>query len=455
MEFKAKTAAQLDAQASQSQQDYDRLRGRNLAIDMTRGKPSPEQLDLCEGLMETVSLDDCKGEGGDYRNYGILDGIPEAKRLFADYMEVTPDEIIVGGAASLTMMYDTLVGAVLYGMPGGGAPWKDQGTIKFLCPVPGYDRHFTICEQLGLEMINIDTDSGGPDMDAVEALVKEDASIKGMWCVPKYSNPTGATYSNDVVDRLAKMEVAAPDFRVIWDNAYAAHHLGDGPATVKNLLAACKDAGTEDRVLMFGSTSKITLAGAGVAMMAASKTNIDDALKKMFVSTIGPDKINQLRHVRFFKDMDGIAAHMDKQAAIIGPKFAAVDAILESRLGGKGIATWSKPSGGYFINVDVLDGCAADVVRLAVAAGVKVVPAGWFVSHHRHQVTTDIQQYQHLKTPMVRCIEASLVYRLVYPSTLLLVTPKASLRFNTGLWSTILCQDLRGPPGVTSCAAIY
>jgi len=377
MDLASKTTAELDVLAGELQQDYDRLRGRNIGIDMTRGKPAPEQLDLSKGLLETVTLDDCFGEDGtDYRNYGFIDGIPEAKRLFAEYMEVTPGEIIVGGSASLTMMYDTLASAVLFGMPGGKSPWKDQKSAKFLCPVPGYDRHFTICEKLGLEMINIDMDNDGPDMDAVEAAVKVDPSVKGMWCVPKYSNPSGATYTDAVVDRLAAMPVAAGDFRVIWDNAYAAHHLGSGPAKLKNFLQACKDAGNPDRVLMFGSTSKISLAGAGVAMLAASKTNIDDALEKMFVSTIGPDKINQLRHVRFFGDVAGIAVHMDKLAAILAPKFAVVDEILEHRLGGKGIATWTKPEGGYFISVDVMDGCATEVVRLAGAAGVKVVPAG-------------------------------------------------------------------------------
>ena len=375
MNLKTKTAEDLSARADGLKQAYDGLRGRNLSIDMTRGKPSPEQLDLSDGLLSAVSADDYRGEDGtDYRNYGILAGIPEARRLFAEYMEVTPDEIIGGETGSLPMMYDTLAGAVLFGMPGGEGPWK--GPVRCLCPVPGYDRHFTICEKLGLEMINIDMDNDGPDMDAVEAAVKDDPSVKGMWCVPKYSNPSGATYTDAVVDRLAAMPVAAGDFRVIWDNAYAAHHLGSGPAKLKNLLQACKDAGNPDRVLMFGSTSKISLAGAGVAMLAASKTNIDDALEKMFVSTIGPDKINQLRHVRFFGDVAGIAVHMDKLAAILAPKFAVVDEILEHRLGGKGIATWTKPEGGYFVSVDVMDGCATEVVRLAGAAGVKVVPAG-------------------------------------------------------------------------------
>jgi len=356
---------------------YDGLRGRNLSIDMTRGKLSPEQLDLSEGLLEAMSADDCRGEdGADYRNYGFLDGIPEAKRFFADYMDVSPDEIIVGGSGSLPLMYEALAGAVLFGMPGGEAPWKDQAPVKFLCPVPGYDRHFAICEQLGIEMINIPLNDEGPDMDAVEAAVKDDPSVKGMWCVPKYSNPTGVTYSEAVVGRLAAMPVAAGDFRVIWDNAYAAHHLGNGPAKVKNLLQACKDAGNPDRVLMFGSSSKISLAGAGVAMLAGSIANIDDVKGKMFFSTIGPDKINQLRHIRFFGDLKGLAAHMDKHAAIIGPKFDAVEEVLQRRLAGKDIATWTKPDGGYFVSVDVLDGCAAEVVRLASEAGVKLTSAG-------------------------------------------------------------------------------
>ncbi len=377
MDLKTKTAAELVERAHDLQQAYEGLRGRNLSIDMTRGKPSPEQLDLGEGLLAAMSADDCRGEDGDdYRNYGILDGIPEAKRLFADYMEVSLGEIIVGGSGSLPMMYDVIAGGVLFGMPGGEGAWKDQAPVKFLCPVPGYDRHFTICERLGLEMINILMDDEGPDMDAVEAAVKDDAAVKGIWCVPKYSNPTGVTYSDAMVERLAAMPVAASDFRVIWDNAYAAHHLGDGPATVKNLLQACKDAGHPDRVLMFGSTSKMTFAGAGVAMMAGSITNIDDAKAKLFATTIGPDKINQLRHVRFFKDLDGLSAHMDGHAAIVAPKFDAVDEVLQSRLGGKGIATWTKPDGGYFVSVDVLDGCAAEVVRLAGEAGVKLTSAG-------------------------------------------------------------------------------
>jgi len=377
MDMTQMDAAGLADAAAQAEQGYDALRGRNLALDMTRGKPAPDQLDLADGLLTIVGPGEAMGEDGtDYRNYGILAGIPEARAFFAEYMEVTPAEIVVGGNSSLTMMYDAMAGGMMFGMPGGDRPWKDQGTVKFICPVPGYDRHFAICERLGLEMISVPMTPEGPDMDAVEALVAEDAAIKGMWCVPKYSNPSGETYSDAVVDRLAKMPVAAKDFRIFWDNAYAVHHLGKGPARVKNLLAACKEAGTPERVLMFGSTSKITHAGAGVAVLAASEVNVKDALEKMFFSFIGPDKINQLRHVKFFKNMDGLLAHMQKQAELVAPKFAAVDEALERRLGGKGIATWTKPEGGYFVSVDVMEGCAAEIIAMAGKAGVKLTPAG-------------------------------------------------------------------------------
>jgi len=368
---------ELAEQAGKAEQHYQDLSRRNLQLDMTRGKPSPEQLDLSNEMLTIVDGDSCKGEDGtDYRNYGIGTGIPEAKALFAEFMDVSPEEIIIGGNASLTMMYDAFVGGLLFGMPGGRGSWRDEGSLKFICPVPGYDRHFAICERLGLEMIAVDMGEHGPDMDAVEKLVATDASIKGIWCVPKYSNPTGATYSDEVVDRLASMKTAAADFRVFWDNAYTVHHLGDGPAKVKNILDACKAAGNPDRPLMFGSTSKVTHAGSGVAMMAGSVANIKDAADKLSYATIGPDKINQLRHVRFFGDLKGLLAHMEKQAASVGPKFLAVDAALEKNLGSKGLATWTKPKGGYFVSVDVLDGCAAEIVALAGKAGVKLTPAG-------------------------------------------------------------------------------
>jgi len=377
MLYTEQDAAALQNALPQLEEHYKSLTLRNIQIDMTRGKPSSEQLDLADGLLAALDRDDCFGEDGtDYRNYGLGTGTKEAKAFFAEFLGVSLDEILIGGNASLTLMYDILVGGMLFGMPDGKGPWSAEGTIKFLCPAPGYDRHFAICERLGIEMIAIDMDENGPIMDQVEDWVAKDAGIKGIWCVPKYSNPTGATYSNEVVDRLANMKTAAPDFRIIWDNAYAYHHLGDGPAAVKDILDACKSAGTENRPLLIGSTSKISFAGSGIAVMGGSVTNIKDAAEKISYATIGPDKINQVRHIKFFGDMDGLKAHMDKHAEIIAPKFAAVDRILSEKLGGKGIATWSKPQGGYFVSLDVVDGCAKEVVKLAAEAGIKMTAAG-------------------------------------------------------------------------------
>ena len=365
----------MDRQALKDR--FDDLKRRNRQIDMTRGKPAPEQLDLSDAMLTVVGPGECLGEDGtDYRNYGLGTGIPEAKEFFAAFMEVQPDEIVVGGNSSLNLMYDAMVGAVLFGLPGGEGPWKDQGRVKFLCPVPGYDRHFAVCERLGIEMIPVEMGDDGPDMAAVETLVADDPAVKGIWCVPKYSNPTGIVYSDATVDRLAAMSAAAPDFRIFWDNAYAFHHLGDGPTRVKNILETCKAAGCPDRPILFGSTSKVTFAGSGVAVLAGSPATIADATRKMAIATIGPDKINQLRHVRYFRDLDGLKAQMDRQAAIIAPKFAAVDAALTRNLAGKDLATWTKPKGGYFVSVDVVDGCAAETVRLAGEAGVKLTPAG-------------------------------------------------------------------------------
>lgn len=353
---------------------YQNLKARNQNIDMTRGKPSAAQLDLAAGMFDLVHSDDCRGEDGtDYRNYGILAGIPEARKLFAELMETSADRVIVGGNGSLAVMYDALAGAVTFGVPGGEGPWKGA---KFLCPVPGYDRHFAICERLGIEMLPVEMLDDGPDMDAVEAMVAEDASIKGIWCVPKYSNPTGAVYSDLTVDRLAAMKCAAPDFRIIWDNAYVVHHLTGEIATVKNIQKAAEGAGNPDRILTFVSTSKISLAGAGVAAMSASEANVKDALERMFFATIGPDKINQLRHVRFFKDLAGIEAHMKKHAEIIAPKFAVVEKALSKAFAGTDLATWTKPEGGYFVSVDLTDGCAAETVKLCAEAGVKLTASG-------------------------------------------------------------------------------
>jgi DNA-binding transcriptional MocR family regulator len=357
---------------------YRDFQARGLNIDMTRGKPSPEQLDLSLEMLHCVD-DDCYRtvSGVDCRNYGGVDGIPEAKRLFSEYLEVGLDEIIVGGNSSLNMMYDTVVRAMTHGVVDSPVPWGKLPKVKFLCPSPGYDRHFAICEHLGIEMIRIDMVHDGPDyFEYVKQLVAGDEAVKGMWCVPKYSNPTGIVYSDEVVERLASMPTKAADFRIFWDNAYAVHHLNGAVARLKNILAACKAAGNPERVFLFGSTSKITFSGAGVAMMAGSSKNVELTKKQMSYQTIGPDKLNQLRHVRFFKDMAGIEAHMHKHAAILKPKFDAVQEVLDRELAGKEVAEWSQPSGGFFISLDTLDGCAKAVVSMAADAGVKLTPAG-------------------------------------------------------------------------------
>lgn len=359
------------------QSRYDAFAARGLKLDMTRGKPSAEQLDLASGLLENLSPADIKSsDGADIRNYGGLDGIPELKTIFAEMLETTPAQVVIGGNSSLQMMHDTVVRALLFGVPDGTGPWRGSTPARFLCPSPGYDRHFAICQHLGIEMIVVDLNDDGPDMDRVEQLVAKDASIKGMWCVPKYSNPTGTTYSDAVVKRLAAMKTAAPDFRLFWDNAYAVHDLYAQGDSLTNILAASQSAGHPNRPLVFASTSKISFAGAGVAAMAASPANVADVKKHATIQTIGPDKVTQLRHVRFFKDFAGVRAHMAKHAELLRPKFDAVGRIFEAELGGKGIATWTAPRGGYFVSLDTPDGRAAEVVRLADAAGVKLTGAG-------------------------------------------------------------------------------
>ncbi len=352
------------------------VEAQGLKLDMTRGKPSNEQLDLANELTTILTAGDYKAaDGTDTRNYGGLDGLPEMKAIFAGLLEVSPANVIVGGASSLTMMHDAVVRALLHGVPGGQGPWS-KSKIRFLCPAPGYDRHFAICQHHGIEMIPVELDSNGPDMANVEKLVASDASIKGMWCVPKYSNPTGETYSAEVVQRLASMPAAAPDFRLFWDNAYAVHDLYDTTDPLVEILAACEKAGHPNRPLEFASTSKISFAGAGVAAMATSAENVADAKKHLAIQTIGPDKTNQLRHVRFFEDAAGVKAHMRKHATLLRPKFDAVTRIFERDLGGTGLAAWTKPRGGYFVSLDTLDGCASEVVKLAARAGVKLTPAG-------------------------------------------------------------------------------
>jgi DNA-binding transcriptional MocR family regulator len=356
---------------------YQDFQSRNLKLDMTRGKPCPEQLDLSLEMLECVKAEHYSAlVGEDYRNYGGLDGIVEAKKLFSRYLDVRPDEIIIGGNSSLNMMHDTIMSAVVQGVVDSEVPWGKLPNVKFLCPSPGYDRHFSICEYLQIEMNPVEMKEYGPDMDIVEKIVVEDETIKGMWCVPKYSNPTGITYSDEVVDRLANMKTKAKDFRIFWDNSYAVHHLTDAPVQLKNILSACEQAENSERVFIFGSTSKITFAGAGVAMLAGSKKNMEFRKKQISFQTIGPDKLNQLRHVRFFRDLEGIKKHMKKHTAILKPKFDAVQTILEKELGDKHIAKWSQPDGGYFVSLDTLDDCAKSVVEMAAEGGVKLTPAG-------------------------------------------------------------------------------
>ncbi|SMC32521.1 aminotransferase class I/II-fold pyridoxal phosphate-dependent enzyme [Sporomusa malonica] len=356
---------------------YEEFQAQKLKLNMSRGIPSLDQLNLASGLLDCLTQTDYKAaDGTDCRNYGGVDGIPEAKQLFSQVLEASPNEIIIGGNSSLSLMYDLIARAMLLGLPDSETPWVKLPQVKFLCPSPGYDRHFAICEHLGIEMIPINYQHDGPDMTQVEQLVAADSSIKGIWCVPKHSNPTGITYSDAVVKRLAAMPVKAPDFRIFWDNAYTVHHLTDTPPRLLNILDECKQAGNPDRVLVFGSTSKVSFAGSGIAVLASSETNISWFKKHLSIQTIGPDKLNQLRHVRFFNDLAGIEAHMRKHAAIIKPKFDLAIAIMETELGGQNLASWSKPQGGYFISVNTLPGCAKKIVAKTAAAGVVLTPAG-------------------------------------------------------------------------------
>jgi len=356
-------------------EEYREIASKGLKLDMSRGKPGVDQLELSSGLF---SGDECHekliaASGVDCRNYGGLDGLPEAKKLFADMLEVAPENIIIGGNSSLNIMYDTVVRAMLLGVY-GGHPWIHCEDVAFLCPAPGYDRHFAICEQLGIKMISVPMTPTGPDMDKVEALVSSNPSIKGIWCVPKYSNPDGITYSDETVRRFAALRPAAKDFRIFWDDAYCVHDLDEEGDTLLNLLHEAEKLGNEDMVYIFASTSKITFPGAGVALMAASKNNVELIKKQITVQTIGPDKLNQLRHVRFFGSPEGIRAHMEKHAAILRPKFNTVLNMLEKEL--TGLAEWNRPRGGYFISV-FLKGCSARrVVRLCREAGVVLTPAG-------------------------------------------------------------------------------
>ncbi|MGN0517512.1 MAG: aminotransferase class I/II-fold pyridoxal phosphate-dependent enzyme [Acutalibacteraceae bacterium] len=359
------------------QKEYDDFKARGLSLDMSRGKPGSDQLDLSQGMLDTInSKSDCKTEDGtDCRNYGILDGITSMKRVFSQILGVKPENVIVGGNSSLNMMFDTITCFMTAGVSGCD-PWIKQGEIKFLCPVPGYDRHFGVTQYYGIKMINVPMSATGPDMDMIERLVSSDESIKGMWCVPKYSNPQGITYSDETVRRLAALKPKAKDFRIMWDNAYCVHDVTDTPDNLLNLMDECIKNGNEDLPIMFTSTSKITFPGAGVAAMAASDANLKVFKERYKYQTIGYDKLNMLRHARFFGDYDGILAHMQKHKAILAPKFNTVVDKLESKLGGTGAAKWIKPNGGYFVSVDVMNGCAKRVVELCKNAGVKLTGAG-------------------------------------------------------------------------------
>ena len=358
--------------------EFEEIKAQGLALDMSRGKPSNAQLELSMEMMDVLKGNsDLKCETGvDCRNYGVIDGIPEAKRLLGEMSEVDPEHIIIYGISSLNVMFDSIARSMTQGVM-GNTPWCKLDKVKFLCPVPGYDRHFKITEFFGIEMINVPMTPQGPDMDMVEKLVSEDAAIKGIWCVPKYSNPQGYTYSKETVERFARLKPAAPDFRIYWDNAYSIHHLyDDNQDFLVEILGECAKAGNPDLVYKFTSTSKVSFPGSGIAAVAASKANLDDMRKSMTIQTIGYDKINQLRHVRYFKDVNGVREHMKKHAALMRPKFEAVLQVLEDELGGLGIGTWTKPNGGYFISFDAMEGCAKAIVAKCKEAGVTLTGAG-------------------------------------------------------------------------------
>jgi DNA-binding transcriptional MocR family regulator len=376
--YKEMSREELLSLKKELETDYEKVKAQGLSLDMSRGKPAAAQLDISMEMMDVLnSQSNLKGEEGvDCRNYGILDGIHEAKQLLADMIEVPADNIIIYGNSSLNVMYDTVSRSMTHGVM-GSTPWAKLDKVKFLCPVPGYDRHFTITEYFGIEMINVPMTPEGPDMDMVEKLVSEDEAIKGIWCVPKYSNPQGITYSDETVRRFARLKPVAKDFRIYWDNAYGIHHLyEDDQDYLIEILAECEKAGNPDMVYKFCSTSKISFPGSGVAAIAASKANLVEIKKQLTVQTIGHDKLNQLRHVRFYKDLAGMEEHMKKHAAIMRPKFEAVLDILDKELSGREIGSWIKPKGGYFISFESLDGCAKAIVAKCKEAGVVMTDAG-------------------------------------------------------------------------------
>lgn len=378
MSYNDMSRAELSALHDELMAEYENKKGLGLSFSMARGKPSAEQLELSMPMLNIID-ENTKMVGEDkfdFRNYGVLSGIKEAKKLFADILDVKTENIVLYGSASLTLMYDTISRAYIKGIL-GSTPWSKLDKVKFLCPVPGYDRHFTICEFFGIEMINVPMNEDGPDMDMVEKLVVEDSAIKGIWCVPKYSNPSGYVYSDEVVRRFANLKPAAEDFRIYWDNAYIIHHLcRDNQAQILNIIEECEKAGNPDMVYEFCSTSKVTFPGAGVSAMAASEANIKSTVSMMNAQIISHDKLNQLRHVLFFPNMEVLNEHMMKHADIMRPKFEAVCDMLSKELGGLNIAKWTKPIGGYFIGFDAMKGCAKKIVAMCKDAGVVMTDAG-------------------------------------------------------------------------------
>lgn len=379
-QYKEMTREQLSQLSAELADQFAQAKAQGLQLDMSRGKPDAQQLALSMPLLDIVNSKSSllAEDGTNCGNYGGFDGIPEVKRLMAEMMELEPAQVFMGGVSSLNLMHDLMTYCTLYPLPGCDQSWKEQGEIKFLCPSPGYDRHFAVSQHLGCTLVTVPMTDGGPDMDVVEQLVANDAAIKGIWCVPKYSNPTGVTYSADTVERLASMKTAAPDFRIFWDNAYSIHDLYQGEeAVLASLMAALERHGNPDRAFLFASLSKVTFSGGSIAAVGASRSNIAYIKAQMENQMITFDKINQLRHARYFKDLAGLKAHMKLHAEIVRPKFEAVLSILDKELSGLGIAAWTKPLGGYFISLDTMDGCAKRAVALCKEAGVAMTPAGY------------------------------------------------------------------------------
>ncbi len=368
---------QLQQLEQQLSADYDLIKAKKLNLDLTRGKPSAEQLSLSDELDGILNGNYSSASSTDCRNYGGLEGLPEVRSIGADILRTRLENVLAGGNSSLTLMHQAMTVAHIFGLTGPETAWSKEGTVKFICPVPGYDRHYSVCEHLGIEMLTVPMTSSGPDMDAVETLITSDASIKGMWCVPKYSNPTGVVYSDETIKRIAALgKIASANFRVFWDNAYGVHDLSDQPQQLASIYQACAEAGTEDSVLQFASTSKITFAGAGVAFLGASVTNLEGFKKSLGFMTIGPDKVNQLRHAKFFGAEGALRSHMKKHAAIIKPRFACVLSHLQEAFGSNDLGNWESAEGGYFISFDSKPGLAKEIVKLAGDAGVKLTPAG-------------------------------------------------------------------------------